>query len=185
MPIRKATPADAKAIAKCLYLAMDDIIHVFIQDNNADKALSFLEDMATKPNNQYSHDCCWVFENEDGVVGATNVYLGDDLAALRQPVKTAIKAQFGHDFYAEDETKPGEIYIDCIGVLPSQQGRGIGSKILRFLIDKYGSTPDKHLSLLVDNLNPKAKKLYQRLGFEVVERCQLAGEQMERMYWKK
>lgn len=81
----------------------------------------------------------------------------------------------------EDETESGEFYIDCIGVNSDQQGKGIGSKALNFLIDEYVVKNHQTLGLLVDEDNPNAKRLYLKLGFKVVGRKSLAGKKMEHL----
>jgi len=183
MLIRKAKPSDASSIATCIALAMDEIIYAIIGEIDDQKAHDFLLEMASQPANQYSFECCWVVEENDEVVAVTNVYDGGNLLRLREPIRNAVQTKFGRELNIEDETKKGEIYIDCIGVKTEHQGKGLGAKLLQFLIEKYGRLTNYHLSLLVDEENPRAKKLYKKLGFQVVEECQLGGETMERMYW--
>ena len=88
---------------------------------------------------------------------------------------------FNRDFAPEDETQSGEYYIDCIGVNPNQQGKGIGTKILQFLIHEYVNQRDKTLGLLVDKNNPKAKQLYLKIGFEIVDEVIFVGKVMEHL----
>ena len=68
--------------------------------------------------------------------------------------------------FANDESRPGEWYLDSLAVAPEAQGQGIGSKLLEFLpthLKKQGQTK---ISLNVDLENPLAKKLYLRHGFK-------------------
>ena len=57
----------------------------------------------------------------------------------------------------------GYWFISSIALLPKYQGRGIGTALLKHDIDEH----DK-IQLYVDIYNDKAKKLYERLGFKVV-----------------
>jgi ribosomal protein S18 acetylase RimI-like enzyme len=178
MIIRKAKVEDSKVIATLMLLAMKEIVYQFIGLNSIDKATQFLENLINQKANQYSYENCWVLENKEGIVAVANIYDGAKLQELRTPVIKLLKSMFNRNFSPEDETKEGELYIDCIGVSPDQQGKGIGTKIFQFLINEY---PNKPLGLLVDKDNPDAKKLYLKLGFEIIEEMTFAGKEMEHL----
>jgi ribosomal protein S18 acetylase RimI-like enzyme len=57
--------------------------------------------------------------------------------------------------------------------------------MFQFLIDEYVHKRDKTLGLLVDKDNPDAKKLYLKLGFEIVGEKTLVGKNMEHLQFKK
>jgi ribosomal protein S18 acetylase RimI-like enzyme len=103
---------------------------------------------------------------------------------LRQPVIEYIKSRFNQDFNPQDETQAGEYYIDSLGVDPDQQGKGIGTKLLRFIIDEYVNTHHQTLGLLVDEENPEAKRLYLALGFKHAGKKVLFGKSMEHLQVK-
>jgi len=88
---------------------------------------------------------------------------------------------FNRSFNPEEETQAGEYYIDCVAVNPTRQGSGVGSKILQFLINEYVYERNEKLGLLVDKENPDARKLYLKLGFEMVGEKTLAGKKMEHL----
>lgn len=181
MIIRKATPQDSKEIAIYMMLAMEDIVYEFIGEKSTEKALDFLRKLITQKNNQYSYENCYVIEDNSNVIAMANVYNGANLEDLRHPVASLIKTMFNKSFQYEDETQKGEFYIDCIGVNPNYQGKGLGSKMLYFLIDEYVYKQNETLGLLVDKDNPNAKKLYLKLGFEIVGEKTLTGKKMEHL----
>jgi ribosomal protein S18 acetylase RimI-like enzyme len=58
-------------------------------------------------------------------------------------------------------------YIQTIGVLPQWQSRGIGSKLMAFAEERiFRDTPNAFIC--VSSFNPKAQKLYKKLGYETV-----------------
>lgn len=185
MQIRSAMHTDAKAIAPYILLAMEEIAYQFIGERSFEKALNFFIQMIGKNANQYSYENCWVVEENGVIIAAALVYDGAKLHELRKPVAEEIKLVFNRDFNVEDETEQGEYYIDCIGVNPNQQGRGIGSKLLSFLIDEYVKDGGQSLGLLVDKDNSLAKKLYLKAGFEIVGERVFAGKQMEHLQYGK
>lgn len=185
MIIRKANPEDAKDIAPLILLAMEDIVYNFIGEKSKSKSLLFLEEMISQPNNQYSYENCFVVEKNNEIIAASIVYDGAELVKLRQPVAEKIKAMFNKDFLPEEETEKGEFYIDTLGVSPKAQGKGIGSKLLNFLIDEYVYKRKEKLGLLVDKENPNAKTLYLKLGFRKVCDKTLVSKELEHLRYER
>jgi ribosomal protein S18 acetylase RimI-like enzyme len=65
------------------------------------------------------------------------------------------------------EPSPTLLYIANIQVLSHLQGRGIGTAVLQGLIAKAAAQPIA-LELSVLQANPRARRLYERLGFTVI-----------------
>ncbi len=185
MLIRKAKPEESDIIAQYLLLAMGDIAYKFIGENSKEKAANWLSGLISKTGNQYSFENCFVADEEGEIVAVALVYDGGNLQKLRKPVAQSLKLMFGRSFDLEDETEPGEFYIDCVAVNPARQGEGIGSKMFQFLIDEYVYKQGKTLGLLVDKQNPGAKKLYLKLGFQFIKDKMFAGKQMEHLQFAK
>jgi ribosomal protein S18 acetylase RimI-like enzyme len=183
--IRKATSNDSRDIARYLFLAMEDLVYRFIGEANTAKASTFMLHFVERDNNQYSYQNCWVVEDNAKVLAAINVYDGALLGELRVPIIDYLKSEFNKDFDPEDETQAGEYYIDSFGVNPDQQGKGIGTKLLQFVIEEYAGRSNQTLGLLVDEKNPDAKRLYLRLGFKSVGKRILFGVPMEHLQLKK
>ena len=64
------------------------------------------------------------------------------------------------------EWKPDSLYIHEIQVLPEYQGRGIGTAVVRTVIEQ-GASHRLPIKLSVVPANSRAQALYERLGFEV------------------
>jgi ribosomal protein S18 acetylase RimI-like enzyme len=182
--VRKATQADSDIIAKYLFLAMGDIVCKFIGQEDNEKAREFMMHFVKADDNQYSYQNCWVAEENAKVVAAVNLYNGALLGELRRPVAEYLKSRFSQDFNYGDETQAGEYYIDSIGVSPDRQGKGVGSALLRAVIDEYVNKHGQTLGLLVDEANPAAKRLYLKLGFKSAGRRVLFGKSMEHLQIK-
>ena len=66
------------------------------------------------------------------------------------------------------ESTPDFLYIIELQVLPELQGRGIGTRVVQNVIEQ-GASRGVPIMLSVVPANPRAKRLYERLGFEVTE----------------
>jgi len=64
------------------------------------------------------------------------------------------------------EPRANSIYIHEIQVLPEWQGQGIGAAVVRQIITQAASR-GATVTLSVVPASPRAKQLYERLGFEV------------------
>ncbi len=181
MIIREATIKDSELIATYLLLAMEDIVYKFIGKKDKKATINLLQHFVKAEQNQYSFQNCLVAEYSGKIIAAINFYDGANFIQLREPFLQYIKTNFNKDFNPEIETQAGEYYIDTLGVDQSWQGKGIGSKLLKFLIEKYVVQAGKTLGLLVEEENPNAKRLYLKLGFKSVGKQILVGKQMEHL----
>ena len=58
-------------------------------------------------------------------------------------------------------------YIQTVLVAPDRQGKGIGSQLVAFAEDRiFAESP--HAFLCVSSFNPRARQLYERLGYQYV-----------------
>jgi len=73
-----------------------------------------------------------------------------------------------------------EIFLALIELSPDHQGRSIGSRLIRDLLDR-GSADGKRVTLSVLEVNRRAYQLYRRLGFTEVSRDGVAPEVRIRM----
>lgn len=64
------------------------------------------------------------------------------------------------------EWLPDSLYIHEVQVLPEYQGRGIGTTVVLSVIDQ-ASSRGVPVTLSVVPADPRARNLYERLGFEV------------------
>lgn len=182
MKIRKATLQDSETIATFLLLAMEQIVYKFIDKEDYKQAKEFLLYFIQKQNNQYSYQNCFIAETNENEkiesIAVVCLYNGAELEILRKPIIDYVKANFNQNFNPENETQKGEIYIDCFAVLPTFQGKGIGTKLLQFLIEEYVNQRNQTLGLLVEKYNINAQKLYSKVGFKPVGNKTLMGKKM-------
>ncbi|WP_372474047.1 GNAT family N-acetyltransferase [Capnocytophaga sp. ARDL2] len=183
--IRFAKPEDAEEVAPLMFQAMEDIVYKIIGKNNKNEGILFLKQLFESENNQYSYQNAIVYVENEKILGSIVFYDGGKLISLRKPVLDLAEQRFGNKVQMEDETQTGETYIDTLSVAPQTQGKGIGTKLLHYLINYVQQHQLPKLTLLVDTTNPNAKKLYSRLGFVEVGEQTLAGGTYLQMVYRK
>lgn len=72
----------------------------------------------------------------------------------------------------------GDVYVSRIEILTVWQGRGIGTAVLRDVMER-ARAEGRRVALNVGEVNPRARHLYERLGFQVTR----TERRRHRMVW--
>ncbi len=65
--------------------------------------------------------------------------------------------------------KKKEFALGHLGIDASTRGKGIGTKLIEFLMTSVSIQSNEKIVLDVSFINPKAQKLYEKLGFKVTK----------------
>jgi ribosomal protein S18 acetylase RimI-like enzyme len=180
--IRNAEPRDAPYVAPLLVQAMGDLATFFTSNTGKAEELNLFETFFSQKGDQYSFENTIVFEMNGEVLGSSNGYDGGKLRALKEPFIKYIKTKYSIQFpVSDEETEPGEFYIDCVSVSPEEQGKGIGTQLLRAMIERGKQLNFKKIGLIVDVYNLEAKRLYTHLGFEKIKDKSFIGKRYEHL----
>jgi ribosomal protein S18 acetylase RimI-like enzyme len=78
---------------------------------------------------------------------------------------------------------PSHVYLWIIGIDPEYQGKGLGSKLIRFLQSELAA---RHRPCYLETAKPENVGIYEHLGFRVVGRKELAvpGATATGMLWE-
>lgn len=142
-----------------------------------------MTELVLRNDSQYSYLNTTVAYDIDGsLAGICVAYDGAQLKKLRKPFIEAMQKNFNRDFsQMKEETSEGEFYIDSLAVNEVFRGKGIATKLLKATIGKAHSLGINAVGLLVDKGNPKAERLYNRLGFEFVNDTVWGGHEMRHL----
>ena len=129
MIIRDATPEDASFLAKCLIAGMHFYDFETEIPENKDIYLNLVE-CEKRTDLLYTYKDSRIAEVDGKVVGSLLSYPGDKFKELRQRSFEIFWPDYMRiDEESEQETGPGEYYLDTIAVLPEYQDKGVNSMI--------------------------------------------------------
>lgn len=187
MEIQSAQKFQALSIARLIMQAMNyECCQYFAgPDHTLDDFERVMTELVLSENSQYSYKNTMVAIDEDGgLCGMCVSYDGGLLRDLRKVFVKAMKDNFGRDFSdIADETGPGELYIDSIAVPENCRGKGVATVLLKSVIEKAKNMGLPAVGLLVDTGNPKAEKLYNRVGFRFVGDNTWGGHPMRHLQY--
>jgi ribosomal protein S18 acetylase RimI-like enzyme len=179
LKIRAAQPADANFAASMLYLSMEHLAdHLFRQDKDAIEAV--IAQLFARDAGRFGYRIAFVSEFEGQQVGLLIASRGDRLDRLNLEtaphlfsvlgLKTAVGFVLrGVRLPGGKEAEDDEYFISNLGILPAMQGRSFGSQMLAFAEELTCGNNLKKCSLIVGGYNKDARRLYERIGYQVVE----------------
>lgn len=169
MEIHKASKTHAQAITQLIMTAMTDECCLYFAgpEHTLADFKSMMQQLVEAENTQYSYLNTLVATDGEGeVLGVSVSYDGARLHELRDAFIKAARQHFGRDFSdMPDETQAGELYLDSLAVAPAHRGKGIATALLKATARKAVEEGLPAVGLCVDTGNPKAERLYRRVGF--------------------
>jgi ribosomal protein S18 acetylase RimI-like enzyme len=163
---RPAERADARAIAQYYRMASDGVSD-YIWSLLAEPGEDLLEVGArryARENTDFSYQNCDMAELDGAVVGMLLGYRAMEPAPDAEPESDPILRPF-----AELEL-PGSLYIAGVAISPTLRSSGIGSALMARAHDRARAGGMPSASLIAFERNEAAVRLYERLGYRIVDR---------------
>ena len=171
-------------IARMIMLAMtDDCCLSFCGEGyGLDDFYKMMTLLVEREDSQYSYKNTCVALDGDKVVGISVSYDGSRLHELRRPFLELALGLIGRDHSGmNDETQPGELYLDSLAVLPEYRRQGIARRLIRVTKERADQMGLSGLGLLVDKGNPVGEALYTSIGFRYVNDNHWGGHDMKHL----
>ena len=177
--IRPARPEDAAFVADMLYLSMGKLAD-YLFENAKQPAHTLIKKLVTCNAGRFGFEITFIAEADGEPLGALVVCEGAKLDSLNLAVVPNIFSVMGlvpalrflwrgYALPGGREAEKDEYYISNLGVSAASQGRGIGSQLMTFAEERAQSVSLKKCALVVGLYNKNALRLYQRLGYQIVE----------------
>lgn len=162
--IRRAKPSDAEAAAKLIRMAIKDIAEALTGEEEEEQILEVIALFFKKETNRLSYENCFVCEINGAVAGLILYYYGGDAVELDEPLAARLRSM-NKDSKIEKEADEEDLYIDTLCVNPEFRGKGIGTALVEYVERHMKEKEYKRFSLVVEQNNAKAQKLYTGLGY--------------------
>lgn len=177
--LRPSTPKDLEQAIPLMYSSGPDVFE-YVFKNEQVNALDFLRYAFPIKGGEFAYDNHYALCQDDEIVGMGAIYsakrassflLKDILKIIRfykwKALPVLIKG-----LRVEQIMKPpkkNEIAIAYLGINPEHQGRGLGTQLIKLLKEQIDKNENEYYILDVSEENPRAKALYDRLGFKVTK----------------
>lgn len=173
------TPAERAAVIATLVAAFvaDPVARWFFSDDAGYRA-AFPRFVDALGGGAFAHAAAYRADNYTGAALWLPPGVGPDEAAIGALVEQTLVCEkrdiCGAVFEAMGRAHPEEPhwYLPLIGVVPDQQGRGIGSALLEASLARCDA---EGLSAYLESTNPRNVPLYRRFGFEVSGEIAIGG----------
>jgi ribosomal protein S18 acetylase RimI-like enzyme len=143
-----------------------------------------IADAFMRPGHDLSYERATFAVRGEKIIGMALCYTADEhrassLAPLRKargyPAFRAamIAAVFSPIFRILDTIKDGDFYLQAIAVDPDLRGAGVGSLLFDWVEDQGRASDSRRLCLDVSGSNIGARRLYERLGMNVVSESKI------------
>lgn len=184
MEIRRAERADRDQIIPLILVILKDMELAFLTKYGEEVTIDLLKKGYETEDYRYSYRRAIVAEEAGEVIGVAFGYRDTEESEIDEPLKAFFESfniEADDCLFVESEVGENEWYLDTISVRDDQRGKGTGSQLLAALPD-FCEYPV--IGLNVDLHNPKAEKLYEKMGFKTVGEMTLSGHLYHHMQKK-
>lgn len=194
LSLRKAEREDAQEGAALMLRAMGRFEEIMFPERfrNRLSAHGVLARLFRKNYNRFSFRYADAAVDGGCVSGLLVSYPGRTMPLLALPTGVQLISACGTTWALEmirnvplflrmKESLPDEYYINTVAVFPEYAGKGIGTQLMKLAEEKAKKSGLKKCSLTVDVLNEHAVRLYERLGYKIVETEEISQFRLYRM----
>lgn len=181
LQFRPATPADVNEAIPLIYASGPDVCEYIFKDLKKGSAEKFLHYAFQKSGGEtsYTNHICATIGGK--VVGIGAIWSGkDNLKFMLREIRNifgfygffrgigvlirGLKSEF-----LMPPPKSNEYTLGHLGIDASLRGKGVGTLLIQHLMNQVNLNSTEKIILYVSFINPKAQKLYERLGFVVTK----------------
>ena len=173
-PFRRATPADAMAMAELVHFASEGLaFYLWSKMAGADgDPWAIGRERAEREESGFSYRNTILVELEGRVAACLIGYALPDTPA---PPPDDPPAMFVPLNELEDLV-PGTWYVNVLAAYPEHRGKGYGALLLGLAEQLARETRRRGLSIIVADTNTGARRLYERCGYREVARRRMVKE---------
>jgi ribosomal protein S18 acetylase RimI-like enzyme len=165
-PLRRATPADAEALADLVHFASEGLA-LYLWTKTAGPGgdpWAVGRERALRESGAFSYRNGVVLERDGRVAAAL---IGYPLPDRPDPIPDSMPAMFV-PLQELENLAPGSWYVNVLAAYPEHRGRGLGTTLLGLADRIAADGGSRGLSIIVSDANTGARRLYERCGYRKV-----------------
>lgn len=180
--IEPANPESEEG-ARLNSMALSYMAHSLVGSKDSEVIDDTMKKLWGQKENRFSHEYAYEAKIDGKTVGIITCYSHCEMEKLAWPtfrelLKTRkwelVKHIFGNikeslSMFMLKEGRDGEFHIGSIATLPECRGYGVGTKLIEYAEAHARGHKFRKCSLTVKMENDGARKLYERLGYEIVD----------------
>jgi len=170
--------------AKLHQMALQEMAQMIVGTEDNYEVEQTLDQLWQHHNNRFSFHYAYVAKVGKRTVGMISCYPATLLHKLSWPTVTKVLAirqwpliQYTLRHLPEtwqllrlDEGRKDEFHIAALAAMPESRGMGIGTQLIAYAEQMAREQHFQKISLTVKQTNEGARQLYERLGFQIVDR---------------
>lgn len=166
--IRDARKDDAEDIVELLKVILTDMELPVMKEVAWEDLKPALVEAAKQERFRHNYRNAMVKEVDGQIAGCFYGYKGGSASDSYEPIEVMLEKYDLpiFDTYGEEESVDGEWYLDSLVTHQAYRGQGIGKELLEAAFVKAKESGMSVIGLNVDLGNPRAKALYERMGFK-------------------
>jgi ribosomal protein S18 acetylase RimI-like enzyme len=169
--IEPATAADQSSIVALEQTILDDMaLRIYDRISRENLSAVIITAGQADGESRYAWQRATVARLADEVVGVMFGYPSTAEPGLDVTMQDLLASRFGvrELVFPDSEVWPDEWYLDSIAVAANMRGQGIGQRLLGMADEVAKLAGQTTIGLNVDDGNPAARALYERVGFQPV-----------------
>jgi len=184
--IRPARPNDSEKAAFLTGLTLGRTADLFIDDQSTMAPEQIISALFVRDSGRFSYRHGFILEADDMAAGLLISFSAAKMAMLDLATGINLFSILGLSAMTRlthrmlpmtgvHEAEHGEYYISNVGVHPDYQRRGYGARLLTFAEEQARKLGLKICSLIVNQHNESAIRLYQRYDYKIVQSGEFKG----------
>ena len=179
MYIRRAKKSDAESVAKLMRMAIMDIAEALTGEEKEEQILRGDSSIFQTRKNRLSYENCFVCDVDGSNNGVGLCYFGGDAPELDEPLVKRLRIAKNDPSLTIEKRQMRKLLYRYLGVDPAYHRQGMGTSLIQFVEQYAKENGYERLSLVVEQNNTKAQKLYTRLGYIEVKKIVINHHEYE------
>lgn len=170
--LRPMTSKDGSAVSRLIVMAIEDLAEQFTKATELETLYLRIQMLIDGPETRFSAGYGLVVEEGGAIAGAGFAYSGKTIKDLTENMIQLMKSK-GASYHVDEERRlieskeanEDEFYIDNLAVFENFRGKSYSRFIIEAFEKKAREEGFMKISILADLHNPKAKAIYEGLGY--------------------